>query len=507
MNTGGTAAILRRYALIMWRRRWVALGTAWLICLVGWVGVMCLPSIYEADAEVAVASQSALAPFLQGMTVGDNASHDAALLLQYTLLSRPSLGTLIAKGNLLDGRDTPEARAALENQLAATIRIVPVTDVFGTQQVERLFITYRNHDPERAYAVVKGVLGMFVDQTIGSSQNDLANAARFLDDQIVSYKGQLHSLEQRRAAFVAKYFELLPGDNGTPSQYNRVRSDVETLTMHLRDIQSEIALLQRELAKTPELLTAGPGAPANAQALATAEQHLATLRLQYTDAYPAVIQARNLVAALASGKGTDAARGQAVPNPVFDQIKVHLIDAHTTEITVQGQLEAATAERDRMAALAKPNPNLLAEYGSLDHSYQLVQKQYNELLSRRASMQITTAATQNAHPLRLNVVNPPQLPIIPVAPRRKLLLLGVLLAGLGGGAMVAFALAYTDSCCYTVRELEDIGLPVIGGISLRHAAALQRHNLLLFAFGGGLFLLLVACASIIKIGGHLGWGA
>lgn len=503
---GGTGAILRRYAFVMWRKRWIAVGTAWLICLVGWFAVMRLPNIYEADAEVAVAPESVLAPFLQGIAIGDNTGAEVALV-QQTLLTRPVLATLIAKENLLGGRDTPQARAALEGELARAIRIVPETDPSQNPQMGSVFaVAYRDWDPERAYAVVKGLLSTFVDLTVGSKRTDLTAAQRFLDGQIVSDSRQLHELEQRRAALVAKYAPLLPGDKETPSQFDRVRANVQSLETRLQDTNVQVSVLQHELASASQTLEAGPSS-ANAQALAAEERYLAALRLRFTDAYPGVIQARKLVAALASGKGLTAPAGQPVANPVYDQLKVQLIDAQASELQVQRQLEAATAERDRLAALAKANPNLLAEYSNLDGTYQMVRKQYGDLLSRRASMQITAAATANAYPLRVNIVNPPQLPVIPVAPPRKLFLAGVLLVGLGSCAGVAFALAYADNRCYTMRELEDIGVPVIGGVSLRQVPPLHRRTLPFLAFGVALFLLIVACAGVISIGQHLGWRA
>ena len=498
-------AILRRYALGVWRRRWIALGTAWLICLVGWFGVMSLPSIYEADAEIEMGPTSALAPYLPGRAVGDSANSDVVVLLQRILLSRPILASLIAKENLLDGRDTPDARATLERKLATTIQIVPDTDrIQGQDLGSFLSIAYRDRDPDRAYAVVKGMLSIFVDQTVGSNRTDLANAQRFLDSQIASYSRQLQDVQQQRAAFVAKYSELLPGQNDAPSQFDLVRSNVRSLETRWQNAQAQIALLQRELATTPETVTVGPDT-ANSQALATAEQHLASLRQRFTDAYPGVIEARKLVADLASGKGLAAVPGQAVPNPVYDKLKLQIIDAQTSEIAVQRELEAATAERNQMAVLANSNPNVRAEYLNLNRQYDLVRKQYDDLLSRRASTQITAAASKNADPIRLNVVNPPQRPLIPVAPRRKLFLAGVLVAGLGAGAALAFALAYADSCCYTVRELEDIGLPVIGGISLRKAPSRGRQTLPAFAFGAGVCLLVVAFVGVVAVAGQFGW--
>jgi hypothetical protein len=70
--------------------------------------------------------------------------------------------------------------------------------------------------------------------------------------------------------------------------------------------------------------------------------------------------------------------------------------------------------------------------------------------------------------VRLEVVDPPTLPTLPAAPNRPLLLTGVLVAGLGAGALVALLMVQLDQGFHTVNDLRRLGLPVLGGISVLH---------------------------------------
>ena len=497
------AALLRRYALGTWRRRWIALGAAWLFCLAGWVAVMSLPSRYEASAQVYVAADPVLTPLLRGIAIGGGISSEVGLL-QRTLLSRPNLEALIAKAGLLHGKDTVGAREAMVRSLAKTIRIVPETD-------NLLTIAYRDADPRRAYTIVQSLLGIFIERATGSDQSDVANAQRFLESQIALYRRKLRDTEQRRAAFLAKYIQLLPGADGSVSQFDAARATVRQLEGQLADAKAKGALLRSELAKTPPTVATaqgGGGSSANTAALTEAEQHLTELRQRYTDAYPAVIDARKLVAALsaqAAGKGTVAMPvvRQSLPNPVYDELQLQLIDATTGALSLERELKAAIAERDRLAALARSQPGLQAEFINLDRNYEVLRKQYQDLLTRQESMQITAAANIEANRVQLQVVNPPQMPTIPVAPPRELLLVAVLLAGLGGGAGLAVLLAHADSCSYTLQDLRNIGVPVAGGISLRRMQARRRRTLPALAFGAGLFLLVATFAGLVVGAGHL----
>ena len=498
------AVLLRRYALGTWRRRWIALGAAWLICLTGWVGVMSLPPSYAASAQVYVAADPVLTPLLRGIAIGGGISSEVALL-QRTLLSRPNLEALIAKADLLRGNDTPPAHEALVGQLAKTIRIVPETDSLFT-------ISYSDADPARAYAIVQSLLSIFIERATGSDQTDLANAQHFLDSQIALYRQRLRDTEQRRAAFLAKYIQLLPGADGSVSQFDAARATVRSLQGRLEDAEAQQSMLAGELAKTPPMLAVSDGGPggssANADALAKAEQHLAELSQRYTDAYPGVIAARQTIAALeavpgGNAGGVAAGARQSVPNPIYDELKLQLVDAATSALALQRALKAATAERDRLAELARSQPGLQAAFINLDRNYEVLRKQYQDLLTRQESMQITAAANIDANRVQLQVVNPPQMPTIPIAPPRTLLLAAVLLGGLGGGVGIALLLTHADSSSYTVQDLRAIGLPVAGGISLRRAPAERRRALPALAFGAGLFLLAVTFAGLLAGAGHL----
>lgn len=490
--------LAHRYAAGAWRRRWIALGVAWLICLLGWAGVMNLPRSYQASAQVYVAADPVLTPLLHGIAIGEGIGAEVGLL-QRTLLSRPHLETLIAKADLLHGHDTLAAHEALVKKLGQTIKISPETENLFT-------ISYRNADPKLAYTIVQTMLSIFIERATGMNQADLANAQHFLSQQLALYKDQLRDVEKRRAAFLAKYTQLLPGADGSVSRFDAARTEVRSLEEKLLDAQARVKMLEEELKKTPPMLVtsqgAGGGAAPASAALAQAEQELADLRAHYTEAYPGVIAARHRVEALAAeatGKGPTPMPSvqQSLPNPVYEQLKLQLIDATSTEGSLTRALASATAERDRLSELARSQPGLQAEYINLDRNYEALRKQYQELLARAQSMQITSAANIDANRVQLQVVDPPQLPTIPVGLSRALMLAAVLVVGMGGGICVALGLAHIDSSCYTLHDLRSVGLPVIGAISLRPSGRRPRRVLPTLAFAAGVSLLVVVFAGCI----------
>ena len=81
------------------------------------------------------------------------------------------------------------------------------------------------------------------------------------------------------------------------------------------------------------------------------------------------------------------------------------------------------------------------------------------------------------------MIDPPQVPQNPVAPRRAMMLSAVLGIGIAGGAALAVLLVQFDQSFHTIDELRDLGLPVAGGISLLNVAVTRGRLASVFAFG------------------------
>ena len=74
----------------MWKFRWPALVTAWVVALVGVIVVFRIPDQYEASARIYVDTQSILKPLMSGLTVQPNVEQQINMLSR-TLMSRPNI--------------------------------------------------------------------------------------------------------------------------------------------------------------------------------------------------------------------------------------------------------------------------------------------------------------------------------------------------------------------------------------------------------------------------------
>ena len=489
-----TQLLIRKQLKAAWRYRWPAIFLGWLVCAAGWVGVMKIPNVYEANARLYIDADAILTPLLRGISM-DSSLQAQVDLLSRTLMSRPNLEKLVSKTDLNLQVDTPAQKQALVARLSTDIKLVP--------QTRNLFeISYRNESAKLSYDIVQAMLTAFVEGKAGNNRSDLENANRFIESQIGFYERQLRESERRRAEFRTRYTDLLPGDGGSSRLQGAVEA-VRSLSGQIADAQARRVSLAKELAGTPPLLVSEPtgvtSSGGGSPRLEAEEQKLGELRLRLTDAHPDVVAQRQLIAAMRSGKmGRDPASNvsrptvgsaPAVPNPVYEQLKVRMVDTDSSISSLQRQLADSSKERERLEIIAKSAPGLQAEALNLDRDYGVLQTNYSALLARRESMRISAAAEANADQVKIQVIEPPLVPSVPVAPQRSKLITGVLVAGLAAGVGLALVLVQLDQSFHTTDDLRHLGYPVVGGVSLLGATVpLLRRLVTVSSFAAAIIL-------------------
>lgn len=482
-----------------WRYKWLSLAAAWAICAAGWIGVSLIPTMYEASARVYINADGLLTPLLRGLAIDDNPARHVDYLRR-TLLSRPNLEQAIHLANLDVGVTGPAARDALIRNLASHVEITPQTENLIT-------IAYRSTNPTAVRNVVQSLLTIFAENTTGSNRAEMQNAQAFLDQQIADYEKQLRDAEARRAAFHEKYMDILPGPGGAASRLDSAREEVGRLSASLMEALSRRNEIQKELSLVPQFLdlTSTPQVVVNGQPttpeqrLSEARAHLADLLQTDTDRHPDVIALRQEIAELEaqvkedkSGRGGGTPKSQVV-NSVYEQLKVSLVGVGSQVAALQKQLGEAQDRLQKLEPEARSVPGVEAKALDLDRDYGILKKNYEELLSRRLSAQMTEAADTKADKIQFRIIDPPQVPTFPVAPNRPLLLSGVLVVAILAALGVPVLLMQLDQSFATLSRLRELGLPVLGSVSRSALAHIRRRERAQLAgiCGAALVLLMV----------------
>jgi polysaccharide chain length determinant protein (PEP-CTERM system associated) len=497
-------ALARRYLLGLWRRRWLVLALSWVFCLAGWAATFAIPNQYEANARLYVDADAVLTPLLRGVAL-DNTPANQLEILQRTLLSRPNLEKLISKTDLELSVGGPAELENMVQSLASAIHITP--------QTRNLFtISYRSTRPKLAYDVVQTVLSIFIESKTGNNRTDMENARLFLDQQIGQYETKLRASEAARAEFRSKYLDLLPDDKGGASHLDTARAQVSGLQDSLKQAQLRLDLATKQLAETQPTIAAesqpgGGGGDAAGGPKPCQDYQLALASL--TDKNPTVIRLRAQCDEARKTKtgGGHGAVTHSVANPVYEKLKLQIFDLQAAIASLNQQIADKTRDRDRLEKIARAQPGLMARYTDINRDYDVLHKNYDELIARREAMRLAAAADTEAEKVKLRVVDPPQVPQVPAFPNRVLLLSAALGIGLAGGVGVAFVLLQFDTSFHSLDELRRMELPVVGGISLIAAAMpLRRRLFSLASFACGVLLLGAAYGGLLlRILAHHGF--
>lgn len=485
----------------VWHRKWLALAVAWGICLLGWLVVALIPNSYESQARIFIQLDDPLAQQV-GIDVNDR-KRDIERIRQ-TLTSAVNLEKVVRATELGDRIESPKAMEAAVLKLADKVKVVSEQDnLFAITAVSDDSSFSDAENAQVAQAVAQKLIDIFKEENLSGNRGDMVETLDFVSGQLASREKELEAAEQRRRIFEQAHPEMAQGGASGTARLDAARSEMRGVEADLIAAQSALAAMNGQLAGTPRSLAGAAGGAAGA--LAAAESNLAGMRARgLTENHPDVIAARNQVAALKSPAAQEAANGGGVPNPAYSSLESLRADRQATVQSLTARRAGLQGEIAQLTAVALDNPEAAAEAQKINRDYDVLKEQYDKLLQDREELRLRGEIKTEREAVKFEVVDPPTTPRSPVAPNRPLLLLGVLLAGLGGGAGAAFGMGKLRSTFATTAGLErTTGLPVLGAISQNltdGARRLRAKRMRLWVGGtaalGGLFVLLLAVEFI-----------
>ena len=482
-----------------YRYRWLALGLATLVVIVGWMYVFSLPDRYEAVASVFVDTRTSLKPVLQGLTADQDVDAQINFVRQ-SLLAGPSLLRVAREGGVL-----PSYRidARLQEQLvfAMSQRIdISAHSANGREEDRKTAgsiyrVVYQDRNRDRSLRVAGILVDTLVNETLGGKREGSQSAQQFLETQIKDLEKRLRSAEDRLAAFKSKHIGLMPTEQGGYfAQLQRETEAAANLKTKLAEAQSRRATLTNQLHGDVAVAAGSSGRTGSGAAgggldtlsrIDEAQAKLDDLLLRFTDKHPDVLAAKQTLSdlkqkraseieSLRKGDPVAAAASRASSNPVYQSIQLALnqVDVDIADLNAElAQHESKAAELRRMLDTA---PQVEAEFAQLNRDYDVNKAQYTALLASLQKARLGERA-DDAGSIRFEVVEPPTASFRPVWPKRPALLAMVLATALGAGAALAYGLSYLHPVVTSATAFaQSIGVPILGSVS---AAFPQRRRL------------------------------
>ena len=519
----------------MWQYRWYGVAFSWTLCAVGWAVVFLLPNVFEAHARVHVDTQSVLKPLLSGLAVQPNVDQQISMMSR-TLINRPNLERVIRMSDLDIKIKTNDERERLIDVLSKEIKLA------GAGRDNLYSITYRATKPEDAKRVVQSLLTIFVEGSLGDKRKDADTAKRFLDEQIKLYEQKLVVAENALKEFKRKNMGMMPSQGRDyVSKLQEAQSKVTQSRLELREAENARDAFKKQLAglqegvQEPDLLAAksAGGAEPNFRASPELEKRIADLRqkldglqLTFTDRHPDVIAAKRIIDQLEEQKKEEiekqrkewlqkkqdaASSGKPVrgggTSPVYQQLSVSLAESEAAVAALRTRSAEFERQYEALKMAANTVPQIEADLVQLNRDYDVNKKNYETLLARRESAQISGEMESNAGVMDFRIIDPPRVPPIPVAPKRLLLMWLVLAIGVAAGIALTFLMSQVRPVFNDRSSLQEMAnLPILGTIAMKwteREVKRQRQGVAALALSiGSLFASFGLVIAVLSLSGR-----
>jgi len=490
----------------MQQRRWLGVAVAWVVALLGAAAVVVMRDRYEASARVFVDTQTVLKPLMTGLAFQPDIDQQVNMLAK-TLISRPNVERLISSPRVgLQGLSDRDREKVID-------RYTKEIKVLASGNANLFAITYRDINPQRAQHVVEELVSLFVTSGIVDKQRDSEQARQFLDDQIKVYEAKLTESENRVKDFKLRNFGLTgTADKDFFARMSNTTDELSRLRVELQAAEQSRDALRRELANedpTIPVEAMGPGMGVQSSETETRldgqRRMLDDLMRRYTDEHPDVVAVKRNIAQLEQQRKAEAeaklraSGGKMRPaptSPVFQRIRVALAEAEAKVASLRGQVSAQQSHLAESRSMASRMPEVEAELAQLNRDYEVVRKNYEQLVTRRESASLGEKIDQTTKVAEFRVVEPPRVSPKPAQPSRIVVALLAIVAAIGAGAGSTFLLSQLMGTVNDTRQLKEIsGRPVLGSVSMVIGPAMRE----VVDRGNRLFMINVAVFFLVNI--------
>ena len=460
-STGSSPTwMINHLPVIIWERRYYVLACFLLLLLAGTVAAFVLPRTYRSTATLLVQSQDLPTNLVESPTNG--AVEQRIARIREQVLSRGDLIQLIEQNDLYgDERRSQPLSKVIEKMRHATLVSAMSSDIGQQSDTQNstiaIAMSYDYPDPVKAQAVLQSYVSKFLSMDSEDVEDQASLTVRFLQDQATKLQTQISALEGQLTALKSSNGAAL-ASNGAPPLI-----DTGSFSAQITSLQNE----NRQLIAQSRRGTGG-------DAVAAAEAALAAAQAQYSDTHPDVIAAKERLNQLrrTSQQSSDGGGGVLQEQIAANNAAIHQL---------MEQRDSALARANAAVAGQARAPAIMEQAMQLENRASALRNQYQQVSENLLKAQNSARMASEQRAERLSLVEPANLPDHPFSPNRLLLIAGGAGAGLVLGLLLALALELATKPVRSPKQIQRLGLPILGVVPLLKPNTRQRRLAGLFS--------------------------
>lgn len=474
------------YARIAWKRKWlIILPTIAVATAVAWV-VYRLPDIYESSTLIVVKPSTLPSGVVPAMS-DDNLTRQLTSIAQ-VVTSRSSLEPLVSKYDLY--RAERLRGEPMETMIGIMLNNIKVEVNTSRNDITNGFnISYRGRDPRTTQAVAGDLASKYIDEQTKVTISNSTSAKQFIETQVKQVKDELDKIDDRRVKFMTQNLGSLPQEeaslvgqlNGLREQQKALIAEVGRLQDRRSAISSQLSIVRKQTENSRSDVAENTTDPkttlawsALAQRKASLESELqkmlAELRPKHPDVQAKQIELDSVKKEMDSMIVEWRQRIKEKEEKLAKRPDLLASDLETQGKLTEGEIKRqqdmlATNEKQISDLMVRLNnvPGAQVELGVLDREYATAKGNYDQLLLQQNRITLGAEADTQQQGAGIQVIDPANRPVVPVAPKRWTLMGAGLALGLAMG--VFLAALFEVPRLFTIQTTEDAAhytnLPVL----------------------------------------------
>ncbi|RMD96155.1 MAG: hypothetical protein D6814_11925 [Calditrichaeota bacterium] len=511
---------LRAIFQIIKRRRWLIIIPVVASAIAAYIRISTIVPVYQSTASILLGRNTYITASMSRVLPGIESQNRQRIwnrrqTITKQIYSKTTLGKLIDRAGLEPSQGLLEKAKRLSKEYPNMqhddiVRLLQIQSLSKKIVVniprrgEYFEVGAKSTDPHKAYLIAKTLAEVFIEENLLQELSGVQKTLVFSNEQLKLYRKKLEQAEKR----LRDYQRSMTKETAvelpiTTENLTQVKSLISSISVDLTDKYDQLNYIEKQLgglASQIRLLKTNKATMLKAQLIEKISQ-LAELMINFSWNSKEVLRLNKDIAQLKdklaaeikenSAQGLD---GRYTPKQIDLAVQREIV---LNEIDLLKQQKTTLK---RLVAIYNSKQNKIPAHEiNLQKLQAEVQKNreiYQTFLDQVQSMKIREAMQRTEAQILYRILDPAQIPVMPVNTNVQKIIILALMAGLGIGGGLVYVLELIDNSFTSVDEIEKyLGVMVIGTVPLINLGE-QNTNRRKWAFP----LVAISLAVIIVLG-------
>ena len=406
-----------------------------------------LPAVYRSEGTILVESQQIPTEFVQS-TITSYAEERIQIIKQI-VMTRENLLKIIDKYKLYEEQRATQPLSHVIDMMHKNIYVEIISGDVGGAMHRRLSapsitfsVAFEDPVPTIAQSVTNELVTLFLSENLITRTERASQTTDFLSNEAEKLKKELDIIEAQVAEYKQQYKDSLPENldlntrllEQAKSELNGIERDIKSEKDQKKYLEVQLASLQSTIPENSEEIMTPR------QRLALLENQYKELSIKYAPAHPDIKNIKRQIAELREQLATEPNTSDSISisgNPAIMLAQAQISSSNSKILSLEKERKKL---QDKVSVLEErilSTPQVERGFKKLDRDYEKIKEKYEDMKAKESDARLSLSMEEQSKAERFTLLNQPDLPTKPVKPpRKKILLLGLILAFGGGLGMV-----------------------------------------------------------------------